>query len=172
MAALQQLKQQQQQLGSLHWYQHCHTAHTATSGTDCLHSATQQQQQQQQRAADEHIFSAEDLSTLRLLLTAAKVLFCGGALSVALQLLQLLLPVQKAAAAAVQPSHLSSIRNEAAYAALIHKLLTEAPPEPLDCSGTCSEVLYACGDSHILPGIHPSLQPPATAAYKNPEPKP
>jgi hypothetical protein len=169
MPVLQQLSQQQLQLGSLHWYQQCYTAHVITSDTNCWHSATkkqhQQQQQQQQRADDKHNFSAEDLSTLALLITAAKVLFCGGAPRVALQLLQLLQPVQQAAAAAaaaaaaVQPLHLSSIRNEAAYGALICKLLTEVPPELMGRSGTCSEVLYVCGDSHILPGSRPfSLQ--------------
>lgn len=100
---------------------------------------------------------ADDLCVLALLLTAAKVLFCAGALDVSLLLLQLMEPVEQAAAAA-QPLHLSSIRNEAAYAALIRKLLQQVPPPPLHTTGADTrpdagslEVLYVCGDSHVIP---------------------
>jgi len=93
-----------------------------------------------------------DLDLLALLFTAAKVLFCGGALQPALQLLQLCSPAQ-AAAAAVQPLHESRIRNEAAYAALLQQLLVDAPPATCPrCSDVdSSRVLFVCGDSHILP---------------------
>lgn len=103
------------------------------------------------------LLHADDLSVLALLLTAAKVLFCAGALDASLLLLQLTEPVEQAAAAA-QPLHLSSIHNEAAYAGLIRRLLQQVPPPRLHRTGPEQglgaeplEVLYVCGDSHVIP---------------------
>jgi hypothetical protein len=103
------------------------------------------------------LLHADDLCVLALLLTAAKVLFCAGALDACLALLQLSEPVEQAAAAA-QPLHLSSIRNEAAYAGLMRKLLLQVSPAALYGAAADTgpdagalEVLYVCGDSHVLP---------------------
>lgn len=104
-----------------------------------------------------------DLFALALLLTAAKALFCGGALSAAQELLQLCksAEIEGAAAAAataaaanslLQPGSLqqSGIRNEAAYAALIRRLLAEVPP-PRQGALNGQQLLSVIGDSHILP---------------------
>jgi hypothetical protein len=122
---------------------------------------------------------ADDLSVLALLLTAAKVLFCAGALDASLLLLQLTEPVEQAVAAA-QPLHLSSIRNEAAYAALIRKLLQQLPSLPLhrvksvlgEDTGPAAgapEVLCVCGDSHVLPR-ESGIKCVGLRTYLNPQP--
>jgi hypothetical protein len=98
--------------------------------------------------------TTDDLSALALIITAAKVLFCGGALSAAQQLLQWCEAAEEAAAAAHRPLHHSSVRNEAAYARLLRKLLLDVPPplcrNDLSLKEIC-RVLYVCGDSHVLP---------------------
>jgi hypothetical protein len=104
---------------------------------------------------------------LALLLTAAKVLFCGGALAAAQQLLSWLEPLEAAVAAArhqSQHGHAApgvSIRNELAYSQLLRRLLQPClrPALPAgarradDASSEATpRALYICGDSHVLPG--------------------
>lgn len=151
---LQALSQHTLPSCSLDWYQRQPSADAQWHQQQLLQQEEEAGQavlnQQQQESSTS---SPCDLQALALLFTAAKVLFCGGALTSALRLLQLCQPAQQAAAA-LQPLHQSSIRNEAAYAVLLLKLLQQAPPNthahtqrhPKGC-----DVLYVCGDSHILP---------------------
>lgn len=172
---LQQLSQQPVQLDSFDWLQHQPVSNDSCSpcnnGDDQpqqssplqlqtaqrqgMHSQLQHQLQEVHEQHQQDSGSSAvgvDPKALALLLTAARVLFCAGALQTALQLLQLCAPAEQAAAAH-QPLHLSSIRNEAAYAALIRKLLSvEALPAAAVCEGGRGrqQVLYVCGDSHTL----------------------
>jgi hypothetical protein len=125
-------------------------------------------------------YTPGDLDSLALLFTAAKVLYAGGALTAAAQLLQL---CDEARRASEVPLHATAIRNEAAYAAFVVQLLRECPPDVLpapaaaavavaarkgdgkeggsaavqvvlgeDAAAAAAPPLYLCGDSHCLSG--------------------
>lgn len=110
-----------------------------------------------QCADDRHTVPvAPSLDLLAAVFTAAKVLFCGGALKIALELLLLSMPAWNTLECQ-RPLHMTHVRNQAAFAALVLKLLQEAAPGHLTCVRDC-EVAYAIGDSHILPSEWGTVQ--------------
>ncbi|GIL62031.1 hypothetical protein Vafri_16345 [Volvox africanus] len=110
-------------------------------------------------------YNANQLDELALLFTMAKLLFVGGALSVASKLCELLEPLRSASAVEL---HTTLVRNEAAYFGCVTQLLKDYPPPavrsriphpPAATAVTASEAspsdsspspLYLCGDSHCL----------------------
>lgn len=104
-------------------------------------------------------YSAPELDALALVMTAAKLLFAGGALPAAAALCG---AVEPARCASCQPLHLTLIRNEAAYYGCVLQLLRDHPPHPwgwttgapVTATGgrELPEPLFLVGDSHTLPG--------------------
>jgi hypothetical protein len=155
LTELHALSQQQCQPGSLAWVEQ---------------TLSQQQQQRSATPLQGASSSAEqaaggpvDVAALALLLTAAKVLFCGGALTAAARVLQLCEPAVLSVEASVKGAEVleagqreqhQQIRNELAYASLLRRLLREAPPGLAAAGRDAGFVpLFVCGDSHILPGM-------------------
>lgn len=96
-------------------------------------------------------YNVEELDALAVLLTAVKVLYLGGAISRAWQLVRLIEPAREASR---RPLHTTLIRNEAAYFSCVAQLFKQYPPPPTPSS---IMPIFLCGDSHTLSGT-PALR--------------
>ena len=100
-------------------------------------------------------YDAEQLDILAIAFTCVKVLYIGGAIQRARELVILLEPARRAFRT---PMHQTVIRNEAAFYGCIQQLLDQAPPQLPRQSQRDQPVMYLCGDSHCLPGRELTLQ--------------
>ena len=94
-------------------------------------------------------FSEQALDALAILMTAVKVLYLGGAIARAAEVIRMLEPARRASA---RPLHTTLIRNEAANFSCINQLLNDFPPPPTVLS---LSPIFLCGDSHTLSGGSP-----------------
>jgi hypothetical protein len=92
-------------------------------------------------------YSEQALDALAILMTAVKVLYLGGAISRAAEVVKMIEPARRASCKLL---HTTLIRNEAAYCSCISQLLQDFPPPPTPQG---LNPLFLCGDSHTLSGI-------------------
>ena len=102
-------------------------------------------------------YSEPALDALAILMTAVKVLFLGGAIARAAELIRMIEPARLASS---RPLHTTLIRNEAAYYSCIAQLLKDFPPPPTPHS---LQPLFLCGDSHTLSGQNWPVDIPSAA---------
>uniref|UniRef100_A0A061S9Z0 Tpr-like protein n=2 Tax=Tetraselmis sp. GSL018 TaxID=582737 RepID=A0A061S9Z0_9CHLO len=93
-------------------------------------------------------YSSDELDAIAVVMTAAKVLFVGGALSAADGVVR---RIEPAVAASVKPLHTTLIRNEAAYLGCVKQIL-RGPHRPADPGASSLRPLFLAGDSHSLSG--------------------
>jgi hypothetical protein len=72
-------------------------------------------------------YSEQALDALAILMTAVKVLYLGGAISRAAEVVKMIEPARRASCKLL---HTTLIRNEAAYCSCISQLLQDFPPPP------------------------------------------
>ena len=97
--------------------------------------------------------NAEQLDILAICFTCVKVLYVGGAIDRARQLVALIEPAWQAFKT---PMHQTVIRNEAAFHGCIQQLLQQPPPSLPSALSNNVPIIYLCGDSHCLPGEDPA----------------